>query len=381
MKPMDSSQTKLVTILIIALLIAGAAMAALVFLQPVDSSSDYYVEVVGSNGVSQNVTLSDMMLMDIVSGNSSYQNTYGNVRGVGAYKGVKISDLVDLVGGMDEGYVVRIVAVDGYSQTFERSKAYPNLTIWNLQGDMILAYEYDGLAMPEYEDGFRLAFMPEDGYYSNADANATTEPNPSAAGPQWVSNVARIEILENLYTSTYSVSETLLRTLPSITGEGGYMKKGGELEDIRGPYNFTGVAFSILLQQYSTVPNDYVMIARSSDGYTSEYTKAVVEGELSGYTPTGDPLDSINSTMIIAYEQDASPIVDGGPLMIAFLNDDGNLSDGFRWAKDVVSITILELSGTTSMLGKVSSSYLELWIARDTIFGINNYQEAIVRSE
>lgn len=362
---MDSSQTKPVTILIVALLIAGAAMTALVFLQPTNSSSDYYVEVVGSNGVSQNVTLAEMMMMDNVSGNSSYQNTYGNVRGVGVYKGVRISDLVDLVGGMDEGYVVRIIAEDGYSQTFERIKAYPNITIWNLQGDMILAYEYDGLVMPEYEDGFRLAFIPEDGYYSSADANATTEPNPSAAGPQWVSNVARIEILENLYNSTYSVSETMLRTLPSITGEGGYMKKAG---DIIGPFNFTGVAFSILLEKFASVPEDYILIVRSSDGYTSEYTKVVVEGELGGYTPSGDPLDSINSTMILAYEQDGSPIVDGGPLMIAFLNEDGNLTDGFRWAKDVVSITILELSSSTTMLGNVTSSQLELWIGTDEYY-------------
>jgi len=363
---MDSSQTKPVTILIVALLVSGAAMAALVFLQSTDDGlSNYYVEIVGSNGVSQNVTLAEMMMMDNVSGNSSYQNTYGNVKGVGVYKGVRISDLVDLVGGMEEGYIVRIVAEDGYSQTFERFKAYPNLTIWNLQGDMILAYEYDGLAMPEYEDGFRLAFIPEDGYYSSADANTTTEPNPSAAGPQWVSNVARIEILKNLYNSTYSVSETMLRTLPSITGEGGYKKKAG---DIIGPFNFTGVAFSILLEQFALVPDDYILIARSSDGQTGEYTKAVVEGDVNGYTPLGNPLDSINSTMTLAYEQDGSPISDGGPLMIVFLNEDGNLTDGFRWVKRIVSITIPELSGTTSMLRNVTSSHLELWIGTDEYF-------------
>ncbi|MHA1575759.1 MAG: hypothetical protein ACTSU3_00220 [Candidatus Thorarchaeota archaeon] len=364
---MESSQTKLVTILIVALLLSGAAMVALFFLQPTDDRlSDYYVEVVGSNGVSQNVTLAEMMMMDNVSGNSSYQNTYGNVRGVGVYKGVKVSNLVDLVGGMDEGYVVRIVAEDDYSLTFERSKAYPNITIWNLQGDMILAYEYDGLTMPEYEDGFRLAFIPEDGYYSSADANATTEPNPSAAGPQWVSNVVRIEVLENLYTSTYSVSETLLRTLPSITGEGGYQKKDGG--NIIGPFNFTGVTFSILLEQFTTVPDDYILIARTGDGYSSEYAKAVVEGDVNGYTPSGDPLDSINSTMILAYEQEGSPIVEGGPLKIVFLNEDGNLTDGFRWAKNVVSITILELSGSSTMHGNITSSFLELWIGIDEYF-------------
>ncbi len=343
-RTMDSNQGRLVAILIGALVVSGAAMVALNYMQPTDDGlSEYYIEVVGGSGNSLNVTLAEMMTMDNLSGNSSYQNTFGNVRGTGVYEGVKISDLVDLVGGMDEGFVARVIADDGYSQTFERSKVYPNLTIWELQGDMILAYKLDELTVPEYEDGFRLAFIPEDGYYSSADANATTEPNPSAAGPQWVSNVARIEILENLYNSTYSVSETLLRTLPTITGEGGYMKKGGEIEDIRGPFNFTGVAFSILLEQFNLVPENYILIARSSDGYSSEYTKAVVEGTVNGYTPTGDPLDTINSTMVLAYEQDGSPILDGGPLMIVFLNEDGNLTDGFRWAKDVVSITILEL--------------------------------------
>ena len=65
---MNSSQTKLGPILIIALLVAAAAMTALVLLQPIDDdSSDYYVEIVGSTGVSQNVTLAEMMVMDSVS--------------------------------------------------------------------------------------------------------------------------------------------------------------------------------------------------------------------------------------------------------------------------------------------------------------------------
>jgi len=157
---MDSSQIKPVTILIVALLLAGAAMATLVFLQPTEIPySEYHVEVVGGNGVSQNVTLAEMLFMDSVIRNSSYENTYGNVRGAGEYMGVKISDLVDLVGGMDEGYVVRVVAEDGYSQTFERSKAYPNQTIWDIQGDMILAYAFAGYTIPAYENGFLNGFL------------------------------------------------------------------------------------------------------------------------------------------------------------------------------------------------------------------------------
>lgn len=345
---MDSNQTKLVSILVIAVILAGGALVALQFLQiPEDNSSDYFVEVVGAGGNSQNVTLSEMMLMDSVSGNSSYQNTYGNVRGAGVYTGVKVSDLLDLVGGVDEGFVVRVIATDGYSQTFERSKVYPNSTIWNIQGDMILAYEYNGTIVPDYEEGIRLAFTPEDGYYSNADANATTDPNPVAAGPQWVSNVVKIEVLENLYNSTFTLSESVLRAMESVTGDGGYKKKSG---DIVGPFNFTGVSLRTLLEEYFTLPEDYIVIARSRDGYAAEYTKSIVEGAVNGYNATGYPLDEINSTVVIAYEQNGSAIIDNGPLRLVFLNEDGNLTDGFRWVGDVVSIAVLEQSSTSLIL-------------------------------
>ncbi|TFG31153.1 hypothetical protein EU528_06940 [Candidatus Thorarchaeota archaeon] len=336
---MDSGQTRLLSILIIAIVLSGTAMIGLVLLQPSgNDSSNYFVTIAGPNEMSRNVTLSEMLLLDTISRNSSYQNTYGNVGGIGIYTGVRVASLLDLIGGMNNSQTLRVVAEDGYSQSFNRSKVYPNETIHDIQGDMILAYQYEGLTIPDYEDGFRLAFLPEDGYYSNEDANATTDPNPAAAGPQWVSNVVRLELLENIYTETLAVNETFLRTLSSISGEGGYKKKSGE---IVGPFNFTGVAISVLLQQFSNVLDEYTLIVRSGDGYANEYPKSVVEGVVNGYTPSGNPLDVINSTMILAYELDGAPIIDNGPLQLVFINEDGNLTDGFRWSKDVVSITLV----------------------------------------
>ncbi|TFG99981.1 hypothetical protein E4H12_00595, partial [Candidatus Thorarchaeota archaeon] len=151
---MDSNQTKLLAVLLVAVLVAGGALAALVMFQPSNNPSDPFIEVVGT-GTSQNVTLSDMLLMQFVKGNSSYQNSYGNVRGAGTYTGVNISDLVDLVGGMAEDDVLRVTAADGYNQTFERAKVYPNATTFEIQGYMILAYEFNESTVPDYEEGFR----------------------------------------------------------------------------------------------------------------------------------------------------------------------------------------------------------------------------------
>ncbi|TFH09319.1 MAG: hypothetical protein E4H14_04655 [Candidatus Thorarchaeota archaeon] len=358
---MNLNQTKLLAIVLVAIMVSGGAMAALVLMQPQNNSSEQTIEIVGI-GTSQNVTLSDMVEMTAVTGNSSYQNTYGNIRGAGIYTGVRVSDLVDLVGGMGENDSLRIIADDDYSQSFERYKVYPNSTYLDIQGEMILAYEYNGSRVPEYEEGFRLAFIPADGYYSNADANETTDPNPVAAGPQWVSNVVRIEVMLDLFTETRVVNETYLRTLPSITGEGGYKKTSGE---IVGPFNFTGVAFSVLLQEFSSIPDNYIITSLSGDGWMSEYTKDVVNGLVSGYSSNGSPLDLINSTMVIAYEENGTAITDGGPLKIVFINQDGNLTDGFRWAKDVVSITIMEQSAAPLILSMYILSHTEYCAVND----------------
>lgn len=350
---MDSEQTKLAAILLTAVIIAGAAITYIVLVQPDQEPQEqdysaYFITVVGGNGTAINVTLGDMLNMTTVSRYSSYQNTYGNIRGQGNYTGVKVSDLIELVGGMDEEDSIRIIAEDDYAQIFEYTKVYPNQTYWDAQGDMVLAYEYNETIVPDYEDGFRLAFLPEDGYYSNADANASTDPNPSAAGPQWVSNVARIEVLPYTYSVTLNLVESELRTLPATNGEGGYLKKDGVT--IIGPFNYTGVRVSYLLEQISDLPENFIVIARSGDGYTSQYTKKMVYGELSGYNATGYPVDEINSTMLVAYDENGAPISEenGGPLKIVFINEDGNLTDGNLWSKDVVTLTILEVSPQTT---------------------------------
>ena len=205
-------------------------------------------------------------------------------------------------------------------------------------------------------------FLPEDGYYDNADANATTDPDPYAAGPQCVSDVVEIRIINMRPALVVDVADTIqhftfgeITGMTSVTGEGGYKRTSGT---ISGPDTFTGVTFLSLLEQVTTLPANYTVTAYSSDSeYYFEYTKANVEGTVNGYTPTGDPLDSIQSTMILAYQIDGAPLETGdGPLRVVFLNEDGNLTDGSRWVKDVVNITVTEVPLSGLILEEQSAS-------------------------
>lgn len=342
---MSAGQTRLYAVLAIAVLIAASIGVYFIMVQNAPNpEATPEVTLTGVDGTSVNVTLTEMTGMSTITRTGSYQNSFGNVRGVGVYTGVLISELVELVGGMLEDDSVRITASDGYSQTFDYSKVYPDTAVWDIQGDMVLAYGYNDTIVPDYERGYQLIFLPEDGYYSSADANATTDPDPYAAGPQCVGNVAEIKVLSRFVVDVAGTIESFklreITAMTSISGEGGYRRSTGT---ISGPYNFTGVSVFELISGVATLPSNYTLTATAIDGWSSQYTKSVVEGTVNGYTPTGDPLEEIQSTMLIAYEEDGGPIADeDGPLRIVFINEDGNLTDGFRWVRQVVNLTITE---------------------------------------
>jgi hypothetical protein len=206
---------------------------------------------------------------------------------------------------------------------------------------MVLAYEIDGSPIPAGDGPLRITFINEDG-------NLT-------AGSLWAKNVVNITIVEvepilltlSFNGTTLSFTMSQIKALTSISGQGGYKTSGGS---IRGPYDITGVAFGTLLSLLPSLPDNYTLSAVAGDDWVTGYTKAMVNGELSGFTPTGDPLDLIHSTMVLAYEIDGSPIPAGdGPLRITFINEDGNLTAGSLWAKYVINITIIEVPASPAL--------------------------------
>jgi len=157
-----------------------------------------YITVFG-NGRTVNLTLEDLLVLTQVEGYSSFENQYGNVGGKGNYSGVEISQLLALIGGITDGKILRITATDGYYETFGYGNVYPNATWLGLQGKMILALECNGLSIPTWQDGPRLAMLPQDGRYSNSDCQLTSYPNQGyslnpSGGARWVRNVNSISV-------------------------------------------------------------------------------------------------------------------------------------------------------------------------------------------
>ncbi|MGY5852504.1 MAG: hypothetical protein RTU92_02945 [Candidatus Thorarchaeota archaeon] len=160
--------------------------------------------------------------------------------------------------------------------------------------------------------------------------NSTTTTTSTNEGTALTVNITGL-----LYT--YAMSD--LKSMDPITGNGGYKKTTGT---IVGPFEYTGVSIRSLLNEIGGLPESYSIGVSSRDGYTPIFNKSQVEGILEGYDPEGNPFGAINCTLIIAYYENGSALTEGGPLRAVILNEDGNLSDGPLWAKDVVSITVFD---------------------------------------
>lgn len=158
-----------------------------------------YLTLRGRGGEVVNLTCSQLMDIDALSAYSSYENLYGNIGGQGTYSGPSIASLVDLVGGMEEGDILRVVGSDGYDEEFGYLNVYPDDDWLALQGEMILAMEYEGAVVPDWDDGPRLAFLAPDGLYSNSDCEATSYEDQGyhlypSAGARWVRLVVSIVV-------------------------------------------------------------------------------------------------------------------------------------------------------------------------------------------
>jgi predicted phosphodiesterase len=148
-------------------------------------------------GVNEDVTLSlnDLLQMVPTEGFSSFQNQFDNWRGQGVYEGIAISTLIELVGGMTANDTLVVMSFDGYFQEFSYSNVYPNASWTEIQGPMILAYEYNETRVLDWADGMRLVMIPPDGAYSNMDATLTSSTSVVSAGSRWVRFVSFVEVV------------------------------------------------------------------------------------------------------------------------------------------------------------------------------------------
>ena len=131
-----------------------------------------------------------------------------------------------------------------------------------------------------------------------------------------------------------------LENMTSITGYGGRLNSVG---GIAGPFEYKGVPISVLANEFSLVPNSYTLTTISSDGYTYNYTQDEIQGNVQVYDTEGNKQGIGGVTMILAYEEEGIEYFPGGPLRIAYVADEKQLTDSSLWSKYVIEIDFFDV--------------------------------------
>ena len=313
----------------------------------VDFDDTVVLEMSGNDGNETELTFAELKDLSYLENVTSYQNRFNNWRGFGTYIGVPLSTLAGLVGGMSEGDVMTVIASDGYSQNLSYSQVVPDEAAEAIQGQIVLAYQFNDTSIPDWDSGPMIAVLAPDEAFSNDDFNATKSDGAefsgsTSAGSIWVKNVQRIEIryvlTVNGGTSLTFTMEQLM-ALPSYSGSGGFVKSTGA---IVGPFNYTGVPVKDLVEMVYDSDN-YSLEVVATDGYTMTFSSSqVINGTFAYYNSTGDVIGADEFTMLLTYEVEGETLGDMR-LRIAIVDDiDSPITDGHFWSKYVRRLNVIQ---------------------------------------
>ncbi len=337
---------KLAAMVIVVALLIAVPLGYLI-MEGMDSGGETLVTVEGWT-LTEDVSMNDLEDMTYIEGVSEYQNRFNNWRGLGTYGGVPLDELVDLVGGMEPGDFMTVIASDGYTQNLSYSQVYAEGDCLEIQGRAILAYKYNGTQVPDWADGPCIAVLPDDEAFSNDDFNATTSSAPefassTSAGSIWVKNVERIQIGERVALSVTALEESVdlkisdLAEMETCDGSGYFKKSTGA---ILGPFNYTGVPVNDLVDLVYGDSN-YSLRVTAWDGYEMTYSAVQVEnGTFAVYALNGTVIGPMDVTMMLAFEEDGVEM-EYDSLRIVLVDEDAPVTDGHYWPKQVRSIEVL----------------------------------------
>lgn len=306
--------------------------------------------VLGVNGVSKEFTLAELKDLTNISGTSEYQNSYGNYKDKGIYRGVPISIFAESVGGIQKGDILVVTSEDNYTQIYPYENIFPSTSWEAIQGTMILAYEFNGTKIPDWNAGLRIAFIPADGQYSNIDSTNTSslESIESSGSRKWSKYVVKLEFKrENAtitfgYDSTnYSLSWSQVLQLPSINESGISINKENVTSD---PYHYTGVNLTYILDLFIDTTLNFSIDVVVSDGYTRTFLREQFFGNTTLFDSSGNEVGQgspENVSLILAYYQGNQELdSEDGSFKSVYVGPYSPITGSKYWVRDVVYIQI-----------------------------------------
>jgi hypothetical protein len=302
--------------------------------------------VVGSDGNQVILNETDIGNLESYRAYGGYKNSLGILKGLGNYTGVPINTFCNMVGGIQSGYCVRIVASDSYSKDMSYEELNGNLvTFDNVTGKVvlhnqtltpILAYYYNDLNLSSSDGPLRVAIVGPEGLCTNSTF--------------WVKQVVRLELYPNLQPMNLTVvalngteltlNETTISNLPALRAVGASRNQLGIVKNLG---NYTGPSLNTFCNLAGGLSNDNALRVTAVDNYTKTFSYEEVNGAFATYdNVTGQPVQHNQSlTPILAYHfNDANLSLSDGPLRTVIIGPEGLATSSSYWVKQVVKLEI-----------------------------------------
>ncbi len=303
----------------IVLLSSGIIIASIPHPGPASTPRSVLLTITGFSGDNYTLNLSQMAALPSVEGNASFQTTTGTWWGTGHYRGVLVSNLLASVGGILDGENLTVDSIDGQRLIYSAQNVFDEWKDPSVQGQMILAYEFDGENASTWSDGPMIAFLPPDHAYSNADrANTSIE----AAGSFNKSAEAYcLKQVTNLTVNSLNI------TFAAIGDNKG---RNAVLSEAIAMMNSMNVSFALHTGDLVESP--------SIIGLENE-SRVLSEAHFEWFvTPGNHDVDGHNTSIYRSIYGNTSYFVDKGPLrLISFDTSTTSVSDNeWKWLESVL---------------------------------------------
>lgn len=138
-----------------------------------------------------------------------------------------------------------------------------------------------------------------------------------------------------------TVTHETISEMDEMSTDGGLLTSAGT---IKGPYKYTGVPLFEVLDLVGGVTEDNSLRITAADGYAMVFTWEELNGEFTTYSVnTGDEVEATEELIpVLSYMEDDEALPDGhGPVRLVILGEEGLISEGHYWIKQVVKIEVL----------------------------------------
>jgi|GEM_PF-3597649 len=296
------------------------------------------VLTVSYQGEEWTYTLCELKDMDSTTGQGGMKTKAG-ITDPSSFQGVSFATLLaDIDVLPTAGLQATVIAADGWSQTFDTAAITGNVTTYDATGNItndtvqplpMFAYRQDGNAISDDDGPIRVAYVAAQPVYTSS--------------RYWVKQVVRVNI-SHAITVSYNGTDTVytrddLAALEALAGDGGMKTKAGTA----GPWTFTGVSFTTLLQDAGVADvNSVNMTVVAADGWSQTFDAAAIGGDLPTYDASGnETTGDVALTSMLAYQQNGTAIdMDDGPFRVALVASPPVYTSSRYWVKQVVHIDV-----------------------------------------